>query len=273
VAAFPAPSVRVAAVGDLHIGTDEPHRFRPFLLHVAERADVLLLAGDLTRRGTLEEAHAAGAEVGGLGLPVIAVLGNHDQQAGRAERVREILDWAGVVVLDGTSTTISVGAVRVGVAGCTGSLGGFATPEPASEDLEVDRFRRALGHLECDVRLALTHYAPTPSTLAGEPEALYPQLGSALLGEAIDAGRPALAVHGHAHHGREVGQTPGGVPVRNVAYPVIRRACRLYRVSTRPGDPIVAIDAGRPAAYARWAGRQGAVAVQRLAGAVGRRDR
>ena len=39
-----------------------------------------------------------------------------------------------------------------------------------------------------------------------------------------------LAVHGHAHHGTERGATPGGVPVRNVARPVIRHSFKVYEL-------------------------------------------
>ncbi|PBC70448.1 putative nucleotidyltransferase-like protein [Streptomyces sp. TLI_235] len=55
-------------------------------------------------------------------------------------------------------------------------------------------------------------------------------LGSYLLAEAIDGGRADLAVHGHAHAGTEHGMTAGGVPVRNVAQPVVRHAFALYEL-------------------------------------------
>ena len=42
--------------------------------------------------------------------------------------------------------------------------------------------------LDADVRIALLHYAPIPETLEGEPPELYPFLGSDLLGHAIDDG-------------------------------------------------------------------------------------
>ncbi|MCA1673318.1 MAG: metallophosphoesterase, partial [Actinobacteria bacterium] len=81
-----------------------------------------------------------------------------------------------------------------------------------------------------DVLVALTHYAPVPATLRGEPLEIYPFLGSYQLAEAIDAGGADLAVHGHAHAGTEQGTTPGGIPVRNVAQPVIKSAYAVYQV-------------------------------------------
>jgi Icc-related predicted phosphoesterase len=62
----------------------------------------------------------------------------------------------------------------------------------------------------------------------GEPPEIFPFLGSYLLAEAIDRAGADLVVHGHAHRGSEHGRTPGGVPVRNVARPVLRRAYGVF---------------------------------------------
>lgn len=187
---------------------------------------MLLLAGDLTRSGTITQAYRVAAEVGGVGIPVVAVLGNHDHQSDRASEVAGILTAAGIRILEGSGVVLAGAEVRLGVAGCTGFGGGFAgtaPPEPGA-----DRLAAALAGLDCDLRVALTHYAPVAGTLAGEPFGLYERLGSERLGQAIDRSSAALAVHGHAHHGAEFGVTPGGVPVRNVAFPVIRTAYRVY---------------------------------------------
>ena len=117
--------VRVAAVGDVHVGLDSgpvlgpPERLR-------EDADVLLLAGDLTRVGTAAEAEVLARELATLdGLPVVAVLGNHDYESDAAEQVREIVEAAGATVLDGEGTTIGVDGVCIGIAGTPGFGGGF----------------------------------------------------------------------------------------------------------------------------------------------------
>ena len=44
--------IRIAAVGDVHVGLDERDRIARALAPVPDQADVLLLAGDLTRCGT-----------------------------------------------------------------------------------------------------------------------------------------------------------------------------------------------------------------------------
>jgi Icc-related predicted phosphoesterase len=232
--------IRVAAVGDVHAGHDSVGRFAPAFAHLREHADVLLLAGDLTRCGSPDEAAVLGAELRGVGVPVVAVLGNHDYHSERPDDVRAELERAGVTVLEGESVVIEVGGERLGVAGVKGFGGGFAgacgsefgEPEMKSyirhTRVIAERLYAALMSLDTDRTIALLHYAPVPDTLVGERLEIYPFLGSYLLGEAIDAARADLAVHGHAHGGTEKGMTPGGVPVRNVAMPVLRQAYAVY---------------------------------------------
>ncbi|MFJ3583597.1 metallophosphoesterase [Streptomyces sp. NPDC090127] len=237
--------VRVAAVGDIHFGPDCRGLLRPAFETLPECADVLLLAGDLTRHGTLAEAEVVAEEVSGLGVPVVAVLGNHDYHSEQEAGVSRILAEADVSVLEGDSVQLTVAGHKVGIAGVKGFCGGFAG-RSAGEfgEPEMKTFvrtarqgasglGRALGELTadgCEVRIALTHFSPVPDTLAGEPLEIYPFLGSYLLAEAIDEQGADLAVHGHAHLGTEHGMTSGGVHVRNVAQPVIDRAFALYDI-------------------------------------------
>ncbi|HEU4421141.1 MAG TPA: metallophosphoesterase [Pilimelia sp.] len=236
--------IRIAAVGDVHMDADVLGRYRPALERLPEQADVLLLAGDLTRHGTEAEARCVAREFGGLAVPVVAVLGNHDHHCDQVPQVVKVLTDGGITVLEGDSTVIECDGLRLGVAGVKGFGGGFAgrcasafgEPEmkaflrPTTEAAE--RLRAALTELDTDVRVALTHYAPVPDTLAGEPPEIYPFLGSYLLGQAIDAAPTALAIHGHAHAGTERGTTPGGVRVRNVAHPVIKQAYSVYHLAS-----------------------------------------
>src|SRR5690606_13246283 len=92
-------------------------RYRPALEQLPERADVLLLAGDLTRYGTVAEARCVATEFGGVGVPVIAVLGNHDYHCDEVPQVVSVLADAGITVLEGTSTVLTINGVRLGVAG------------------------------------------------------------------------------------------------------------------------------------------------------------
>lgn len=90
--------------------------------------------------------------------------------------------------------------------------------------------------LECDVRVALLHYSPIHSTLVGERLEIHAFLGSYLLAEAVDRAGADLVIHGHAHNGSEFGETPGGIPVRNVAQPLIKRAYRVYELGAGVTD-------------------------------------
>jgi Icc-related predicted phosphoesterase len=238
-----APGVRVAAVGDVHAGADgeSAGRLRAGLTSLADHADILLLAGDLTRCGHPDEAAVVGGAVARAGVPTVAVLGNHDLHADRVPEVVAVLEDAGVRVLEGESTVVDVGALRVGIAGVNGFGGGFAGAcvsvfgEPETKAFArqavaaAARLGAALDGIGvADVRVALLHYSPVRETLQGEPLEIYPFLGSYLLAEAIDGRGADLVVHGHAHRGSERGLTPGGVRVRNVAQPVIRAAFRVF---------------------------------------------
>ncbi|MFD5098529.1 metallophosphoesterase family protein [Streptomyces albidochromogenes] len=240
--------IRIAAVGDIHLGLDSAGVLRPAFETISDAADVLLLAGDLTRHGTAAEAGVVAREVAGLGVPVVAVLGNHDYHSDEQAEVTAVLEEAAVTVLEGAGTVLDIGGVRVGVAGTKGFGGGFAGRsggefgEPQMKEFIrysrrcAESLRRSLDELKesgCAVRVALTHFAPVPDTLAGEPPEIFPFLGSYLLAEAMDRSGADLAVHGHAHLGTEHGMTSGGVRVRNVAQPVIGRAFAVYHLPVR----------------------------------------
>lgn len=234
-------TIRLAAVGDVHAGEDSEGVFAPLLARANDDADVLFLAGDLTRLGTEEEAQVLAGELSAVEVPVVAVLGNHDYESDSEAAVSRVMADAGVRVLEGESCVLDVAGTRLGVAGVKGFGGGFlgasgsdfGEPEMKAfvchTKLIAGRLARALEGLAgaCDAVVALLHYAPIPETLEGERLEIYPFLGSYLLAEAIDSVGADLVLHGHAHHGYESGATPAGIPVRNVALPLIRDPYRV----------------------------------------------
>jgi Icc-related predicted phosphoesterase len=232
--------IRIAAVGDLHYGLGSPDLLRRSLQHLPERADVLLLAGDLTRCGGTEEISVLADDLRDLAIPAVAVLGNHDYHSDREADIRRILEQAAVTVLEGEGVTLEINGTRLGIAGTKGFGGGFrgahATDfgEPEMKafvghtKMLSDRLGKTLDSLDADLRIALLHYSPIEATLEGERLEIYPFLGSYLLAEAIDNAGADLVFHGHAHNGSEKGRTPAGIPVRNVAQPVIRHAYNVY---------------------------------------------
>jgi Icc-related predicted phosphoesterase len=235
-------SVRVAAVGDLHVGTDTAGRVAASLADVGQRADLLLIAGDLTQVGSETEVGCVIEELSGVPIPIAAVLGNHDHHSGIPLVVSKRLTEAGIEMLEGESTVFDAVGCTVGVAGVKGFGGGFAGAS-ASDFGEVEmrsfvratvdaahRLERCLADLDTDYRIALMHYSPVAETLAGEPPGIHAFLGSYLLAEAVDRAGADLVVHGHAHRGADRGLTPGGVPVRNVAQSVIGAAYCVFEL-------------------------------------------
>lgn len=233
--------IRVAAIGDVHVAADAAGTLKPSWDSVHEDADVLLLAGDLTRLGLPEEAEVLVDELAGVQVPMVAVLGNHDHHSDQEKQVVEVLEDAGITVLEGEATTVELAdGQRLGVAGVKGFGTGF--PGASASDFgepEIKAFvrhgrvageqlREALGSLDTEHTVALMHYAPVADTLRGERLEIFPFLGSYFLAEAVDDAGADLAVHGHAHAGTEKGMTPGGVHVRNVAQAVIRCAYKVY---------------------------------------------
>ncbi len=232
--------IRIAAVGDVHFGDDSAGTMLPHLQTIGEQADVLLIAGDLTRHGLAEEAAVLAKELQGVSIPVISILGNHDYHCDAQDEIRSLLEEAGVTVLEGESRVLQIGKNTLGVVGSKGFGGGFAGAcgsdfgEP--EMKAFIRHTKALSHrifkelssLDTDYKVVLLHYSPVEDTLVGERLEIYPFLGSYLMAEAIDSAGADLAIHGHAHGGSEKGLTAKGIDVRNVAQPMLGRPYTVY---------------------------------------------
>jgi Icc-related predicted phosphoesterase len=225
-------TLRLAAVGDLHVTKAAAGTLRSFFAQASEAADVLLLCGDLTDYGTAEEAHVLAEELGAVSVPIVAVLGNHDYESGTPEVVCQALTHAGVHVLDGEAIEIE----GVGFAGAKGFAGGFgrgslgAWGEPAiklfvKEALnEAMKLESALAKLRTPRRVALLHYSPIAGTVQGEPVDIFPFLGSSRLEEPLLRYPVDAIFHGHAHRGTPEARTINGVPVFNVAKPLLQRS-------------------------------------------------
>jgi Icc-related predicted phosphoesterase len=117
--------IRVAAFGDCHFAADAAGTMRPALARLDDDADVLLLAGDLTRVGEPAEATALAGELVDVTIPIVAVLGNHDFHTDQEERVADVLVDAGVHVLEGDAVMLDTPGGSLGVAGVKGFGTGF----------------------------------------------------------------------------------------------------------------------------------------------------
>jgi Icc-related predicted phosphoesterase len=236
-------TVRVAAAGDIHCRESRREEAIAAFADISGRADLVLLAGDLTAHGEPEEARVLADAAREVNAPVIAVTGNHDWHAGRQDEIVTILEEAGITVLERSSSIQEVGGLEVGIVGTKGFMGGFPGShlpdfgEPllrsvyaeASAEVEaIDAGLRAVA--VCPLRIVLLHYSPTVATLTGEPEGIWTFLGTDRMASPIAEHGPDLVLHGHAHAGTFHGAI-GETPVYNVSVPVMERDFWLFELS------------------------------------------
>jgi uncharacterized protein len=235
-------SVKIAAAGDVHCSPENRDAVLTAFDAIDGEVEVVLLAGDLTTHGEPEQAEVLAEACRGMETPVVAVLGNHDLHANRADEVVGVLREAGIELLERSHTVVG-DRCRLGVAGTKGFVGGFrgmglpdfGEPSLRSVYAECGEEVEALSHglreiALCPFRVALLHYAPTPETLQGEPIEIFPFLGSDRLAAPILEHRPDLVLHGHAHAGKLQGELEG-VPVYNVSVPVMGQDFWVFELS------------------------------------------
>lgn len=228
---------RIAAIADLHIRDTDKGKWVDFFHDVSRHADVLAICGDLTDTGDESEAHLLVEELKACSIPVVGVLGNHDHEKSRHKLIRQIVqNHPNVHILDGESIVVA----GVGFAGVKGFGGGFDNymlsmfgegamksfvQEAVEEALHLDRALARLDQEHKDIKkFALLHYSPISETVHGEPEAIYPFLGSSRLAEPLSRRNVEAVFHGHAHVGVLEGSIAGKVKVFNVAKHVLKKS-------------------------------------------------
>jgi len=224
--------MRIAAISDLHYTKLSAGKLKDYFLKVSDLADVLVICGDLTDYGLPEEAAVLAEDLKTyVRIPIVAVVGNHDFEAGKISEVRSIFEAIGMKLLDGDAIEI----MGTGFAGVCGFGGGFdrhmlnAWGEPlikafVQEALDHSmRLEKALSRLATEKRVVLLHYAPIRETVTGESPEIFPFLGSSRLEAPLNQFNVSVVFHGHAHNGKASGITSGEIPVFNVALPVLSR--------------------------------------------------
>jgi Icc-related predicted phosphoesterase len=229
-------TIKIAAVADIHIRETDKGKWVECFKEISQQASILLICGDLTDTGDEQEAEILAAELKACSIPVIAVLGNHDHEKGRQKQIRQIMQREGVHLLDGEGIVID----DVGFAGVKGFGGGFDehmlsmfgentmkafVQEAVDEALGLDRALARLDQENKDIhKIALFHYAPIQQTVIGEPPEIFPFLGCSRLAEPLSRRKVTAAFHGHAHAGTPQGETADGIPIYNVAKPVLLKS-------------------------------------------------
>ena len=228
---------RVAAIADLHINETDKGKWVDFFKDVSKNADVLAICGDLTDTGDESEAHILVEELKSCSIPVVGVLGNHDHEKSRHKLIRQVMQsHPNVHILDGEAVVIA----GVGFAGVKGFGGGFDNhmlsmfgegamksfvQEAVEEALHLDRALARLDQEHNNIKkIALLHYSPIKETVQGEPEQIFPFLGSSRLAEPLLRRNVEAVFHGHAHIGVLEGNIAGKVKVFNVARHVLTKA-------------------------------------------------
>jgi len=117
--------------------------------------------------------------------------------------------------------------------------------EPVATDVEPRRIRRrslrSAGAMRTTQRIAMLHYSPIKGTVEGEPLEIYSYLGTSRLEEPLNRHPVNMVFHGHAHHGALEGRTSTGIPVFNVAMPLLMRTFpnqppfRVFEIPAPPG--------------------------------------
>jgi Icc-related predicted phosphoesterase len=228
--------IRIAAVGDIHVRETDKGKWVEYFKEASKQADIMVICGDLTDTGDESEAQILAEELRSCTIPVVAVLGNHDFEKGRHKLIRQIVQKENVHVLDGEAVVVG----NIGFAGVKGFGGGFDNhmlsmfgegamkafvQEAVDEALRLDRaLARLDAEYHCDKKVAIMHYSPIKETVVGEPEVIWPFLGSSRLAEPLNRRDVAVAFHGHAHVGKLEGTTSNNVKVFNVSKPILLSA-------------------------------------------------
>ncbi|MEU0558297.1 metallophosphoesterase [Dactylosporangium sp. NPDC006015] len=204
----------IAHLSDLHLGAQPPDRFDRVIAYIGslrEPVDAVLVTGDVADHG-LDAEYAAFGRLRTLGVPVLAVPGNHDDPAAfRTDRAET-------------------------VAGVLFALCDSSVPGHAEGWLDDDTLRWLDGTLAAATgtpALVCCHHPPVP---VGKPAAdQVRQLGAGRLAEVLRRHPDVLAVLcGHVHSAA-VG-TFAGVPV--LAAPGVESTMVLpWEPEDRPEPP------------------------------------
>src|SRR5688500_15249055 len=113
----------MAAAGDVHIREANREQLTDAFAALRGEVDLVLLAGDLTTHGEPEQGAWLAEACSGLDVPILAVLGNHDWHADRADELIPRLEEGGITVLERESRVLGEDGCETGCGGRKGIIG------------------------------------------------------------------------------------------------------------------------------------------------------
>ncbi len=235
-------TVRLCAVGDVH----GRRYFSVFVASlkslVTTKPDACVFAGDMVDEGRVEDLELIIREINRKfrNIPIVAIFGNEEYHELEGEFIKT---YPEIIWLNDSPAILTLNGVRVGFVGTRGSLEKLTywqrRHKPELSEIYRDRpelIKRLIREVRkhSDLVVLISHYAPTLLTVRGEPEKVYPYMGSKLMERALREVKPDVVIHAHAHNARVVEATLDGIKVYNVSLPA-RKSVALIEVSPRKG--------------------------------------
>ncbi len=232
--------IRICAVGDVH-GKRYFSVFQASLRTlVGFKPDVFVFAGDMVDEGKVDDLEYIVNEVRSKypGVPIIAVFGNEEYHELEGTFIKQ---YPEIIWLNDSVSLIVVRNIKVGFIGTRGALEKLTFWQRRHKpELEVVYKRRP--HIikslvsevrrHADIIVLITHYAPTMITVRGEPEKIYPYMGSRDMEKVIREIKPDIVIHAHAHNARVTEAVIDSVKIYNVSLPA-RKGITVIEVSPR----------------------------------------
>jgi Icc-related predicted phosphoesterase len=217
--------MRVAAVADIH-SPKHLDLFQQALAGLGE-CDLLLLVGDMVLKNDHTQLPVVLATARKFyGGQILACFGNEEYE----QSVEEYKSSRELTWIDDRAVTLEVGDLKVGVIGSRGSLDRPTFWQRTHVKGVAETYRRRvetvdrlLAELRADVKIVMTHYAPTYVTLEGERESAWPEVACRAFQSIIERRQPDVWFHGHAHQSRKSEVEMGKTLVANASLPSRRK--------------------------------------------------
>jgi len=222
----------IAAISDLDpLGFD----LEPFwnMIKRTKNPDLFLLGGDIYEYRSPE---TYGLILDFLKLrkwkcPIVAVFGNREFDDDKDD-IKKICKKR-ITFLEEEDIVLKIKNKKVGIVGTEGSLD-IPTwwqwkniPDiRKTYDERMEKVKKLLENIKCDIKILLMHYTPTYKTLKGEDKRVFGSLGSKKYEKVIIETKPTFVVHGHAHYGIPLAFVDS-IPVFNVCLNINRKIVEI----------------------------------------------